>query len=327
MQERLRRVTAMATRGARTVGSPAGLRGAGVEFAWFAAHLGLYPLGLVAERVRLEVDRYSLGGLPPVQRGLLIGNVEAAGTPILLVHGMIDNRSIFSLLGRGLRRRGFGRVCTMNYSPLTYDVRTASAALGERVERIVAETGHERIHLIGHSLGGIIARYYVQRLGGDGRVHTLVTLGSPHAGTQLARLVPYRVGRQLRPDSDLMAELAAPAPGCRTRFLAFWSDLDQMIVPKRSARLDHPDLAARNVFVPRVGHLSLPIQPEVVREICAALAYLDEQGETVTAGVTPITASDRPSGQPKGQPAQPKGGSRSRSPRSAPAGPNGTDSR
>lgn len=320
MRERLRRVTTVATRGVRTVGSPTGLRGAGVEFAWFAAHLALYPLGLVAERVRLHVDRYSLAGLPPVQRGLLIGNVEAAGTPILLVHGMIDNRSIFSLLGRGLRRRGFGRVCTMNYSPLTYDIRAAATALGERVERIVTETGHERIHLIGHSLGGIIARYYVQRLGGDERVHTLVTLGSPHSGTQMARLLPYRVGRQLRPGSDLMAELAGPAGGCRARFLAFWSDLDQMIVPKGNARLDHPDLTTRNVFVPRVGHLSLPIHPEVVREICAALAYLDEHGETVTAGVTTITAGNR-------QPAQAKGISRSRPPRAAPDGINGTGSR
>ena len=50
------------------------------------------------------------------------------------------------------------------------------------VERIVAETGFERIHIIGHSLGGLIARYYVTRLGGDARVHTLVTLGTPHDG-------------------------------------------------------------------------------------------------------------------------------------------------
>ena len=56
-----------------------------------------------------------------------------------------------------------------------------------------------------------------------------------------------------------MAELAEPAPGCRTRFLAVWSDLDQMIVPKRAARIDHPDLDARNVLVRGVGHMSLPI--------------------------------------------------------------------
>ena len=91
------------------------------------------------------------------------------------------------------------------------------------------------MHVVGHSLGGLVARYYVQRLGGDARVHTLVTLGTPHSGTVPAYFLPLRLGRQLRPGSDLMTELAGPAPGCRTRFLAYWSDLDQMMIPKTAA--------------------------------------------------------------------------------------------
>ena len=61
-------------------------------------------------------------------------------------------------------------------------------------------------------MGGLVARYYVQRMGGDQRVHTLVTLGTPHSGTYAARLVPHPVARQLRPGSELIAELAEPAP-------------------------------------------------------------------------------------------------------------------
>jgi pimeloyl-ACP methyl ester carboxylesterase len=259
-----------------------------VEGAWIAAHLALYPLGFVREKTRAEIARYTLEGLPPVQRGLVIGDVEAAGTPILLVHGLVDNRSIFTLLRRGLRRRGFGRVLTMNYPVFTSDVRMAARALGEQVEALCAETGFERVHVVGHSMGGIIARYYVQKLGGDERVHTLVTLGSPHTGTLAAHLLPQRICRQLRPTSDLMAELAEPAPSLRTRFVSFWTDLDQLIVPKQSARLDHPDLTVRNIFIRGVGHMSLPIHGKVVHEICTTLAHLDHDGSTRTAGVTPI---------------------------------------
>jgi hypothetical protein len=253
----------------------------------------MYPLGVVAERARHHgADRRDLAGLSPVQRGLFIGDVEAAGTPILLVHGMVDNRSIFTLLRRGLRRRGFHRVLTLNYSPLTRDVRIAATGLATRVEQLCEETGFERIHVIGHSLGGLIARYYVQRLGGDARVHTLVTLGTPHGGTRAARVVPHRLARQLCPGSDLIRELAEPAPGCRTRFLAVWSDLDQMITPKRNARIDHPDLGARNMLIRGVGHMSLPIHRRAVHEIGLTLAQLDAAGATVTAGVTSIS-SDR----------------------------------
>ena len=53
-----------------------------------------------------------------------------------------------------------------------------------------------------------------------------------------------------------------------------------MVVPKRSRRIDHPDLSARNVFVRGVGHMSLPVDPRVVHEICTTLAHLDADGRT-----------------------------------------------
>ena len=277
--------------GAASLLSPTGLRGAALEVGWVAAHAALYPLGLVAERARhtsAQAGRRDLAGLSPVQRGLFIGNIEAAGTPILLVHGMVDNRSIFTLLRRGLRRRGFHRVLTLNYSPLTRDVRLAATGLATRVELLCEETGFERIHLVGHSMGGLIARYYVQRLGGDARVHTLVTLGTPHSGTRAAALVPHGLARQLRPGSDLMRELAEPAPGCRTRVLSVWSDLDQLMVPRRNARVEHPDLDARNLLIRGVGHMSLPIHRRAVHEIGLILAHLDPAGDTLTARVTSI---------------------------------------
>ena len=282
-------------RGVQTICTPAGLRGTATELAWITAHGALYPLGLSAERrrekAREELDRFTLSDLNPVQRGLLMGDVVAAGTPIILVHGLVDNRSIFTLLRRALRRRGFGRVMSLNYSPFTQDIRTVAARLDQLVEKTCEETGYEKVHVIGHSLGGLVARYYVQRLGGDARVHTLCTLGTPHAGTLSARITPQKLVRQLRPGSDIMLELAEPAPGVRTRFVAFWSDLDQMIIPKRSARIDHPDLSARNVLLRGVGHMSLPIDGRVVREIATLLAHLDEDGSTVTAGITPIDAA------------------------------------
>lgn len=274
------------------------LRGLTFETAWIAAHLASYPFGVAAESGLRAIERYSLAGLSPEQRGLLVRDVEAAGTPIVLLHGFADNRSIFNPLRRTLRRWGFGRVTTMNYSPLLRDVRAAARDLGGLVERLCAETGYERVHVVGHSLGGVIARYYVQRLGGDARVHTLVTLGSPHRGTHLARALPRGVCRQITPGSALLHELAQPAPGCRTRFLAFWADLDQLILPRASAQVDHPDLRARNVHVRGVGHMSLPVNGRVVHEIVATLAHLGVDGTTIRHGVTSI-ASTAPEAPPQ----------------------------
>jgi hypothetical protein len=113
--------------------------------------------------------------------------------------------------------------------------------------------------------------------------------------------------------SDLLAELDAPAAGCRTRFLSFWSDLDVMISPKESARIEHPDLVARNVLVRGVGHMSLPIDRRIVREIAATLAHLDSDGSTVTAGVTRLTPAAAQPVAESGEPARRRGLIRRRS--------------
>ena len=278
---------------AKALATPTGLAGATVEALWLGTHLAIYPLGLMGTRAKDVSQGYRIEHLGPVQRGLVISDIEAAGTPILLIHGMADNRSVFTLLRRGLRRRGFGHMTTMNYSILTGDVRVAAAQLAEEIEAIVAETGYERIHVVGHSMGGLIARYYVTRLGGDERVHTLVTLGSPHHGTYLAYAWNSRIMQQLRPGSPLMQELEQPVESCRTRFLCYWSDIDQLMFPQRSAALEHPDLNVTNVEMHGVGHMSLPIMQSVVHGIGAALAHLDSDGSTVAPGATPFAGRRR----------------------------------
>lgn len=262
---------------------------AAVEVVWATTHVSLYPFGARAPRRGGPRHGYRIEHLSPVQRGRLVTDVTEAGTPILLLHGMADNHSIFTLLRRGLLRRGFSRVFSMNYSVRTKDVRTAAAQLAEEIEAIAAETGFERIHVVAHSLGGVVARYYVTRLGGDERIHTLVTLGSPHGGTLLAHLVPASLLRQLRPGSPFMRELNQPAPGCRTRIIAFWSDTDEAVVPAVNASLHQEGVDSTNIRLRGIGHLSLPILPSVVHQIATRLTQLDSEG-TPTASVTDISA-------------------------------------
>ena len=140
----------------------------------------MYPLGTRTAALRPD-PRNRPGEQPPAVRALFAADPLAARIPVLLVHGLVDNRSVFSVMSRSLRRRGFAHVCTWNYSPLLTDVARGAADLGAHIERICEQTGHDRVHVVGHSLGGLISRYYVQRQGGDRRVESLVTLGTPHS--------------------------------------------------------------------------------------------------------------------------------------------------
>ena len=263
----------------RSLCSAATLTGGLTELAWVGAHALMYPLGTRTEPLRADgrvrpVDQ-------PTARALFAADPLAARIPVLLVHGLVDNRSVFTVMRRSLRRRGFAQVCSWNYSPLLADAARGAADLGEHIERLCAQTGHERVHVVGHSLGGLIARYHVQRQGGDRRVASLVTLGTPHQGSIWAHVLPTPLVRQLRPGSPLLRELAEPAPRCRTRITAIYSNLDEMVVPTHSGRCDHPDLTARNVLVRGVGHMSLPIHRGVADEVAATLAGLRQAGDVV----------------------------------------------
>ncbi|MFE9608557.1 esterase/lipase family protein [Streptomyces sp. NPDC006012] len=255
------------------------LKATALEVTILAGHLLLYPTGIIQERRSQPQPTPPPDGTPrlPAQPEL----------PVILLHGFIDNRSAFVLLRRNLAQHGRHQVESLNYSPLTCDIRIAAELLGRHIEEICRRTGSPQVDIVGHSLGGLIARYYVQRLGGDHRIRTLVTLGTPHSGTRAIPLAnAHPIVRQMRPGSEVIEELAMPAPGCRTRFVSFWSDLDSVMDPLDTACLDHPDLLVENVPVTGIGHLALPVHPTVAARIRQALGAEPAEGEAETGPVT-----------------------------------------
>jgi pimeloyl-ACP methyl ester carboxylesterase len=252
------------------------VRGAGVEAGWAALRLAGIPVDLAGWGLRQLTGRpgSAVSWLPasPVDEPQ-----AESGMPVLLVRGLADRASVFTQLRRGMRGCGAGPVTAVGYSVLTPDLRVAARALSDEVERLRARSSGQPVCVIGYSLGGLIARYYVQRLGGDAYVPLVITLATPHGGTATALLAPpHPLLRQLRPGSELLAELAEPAAGCRTRFVAFYSDLDEAVIPAGRARIDHPDLQARNVLVHGVGHLTLPIHQPVIDEIRSILTQTQQ---------------------------------------------------
>ena len=67
-------------------------------------------------------------------------------------------------------------------------IEDTSAALPPVVDQVLARTGAAKVDLVGHSQGGIVSRYYIKFLGGADKVDSLISLGAPHYGSQLANL-------------------------------------------------------------------------------------------------------------------------------------------
>ncbi|HZQ26580.1 MAG TPA: alpha/beta fold hydrolase [Acidimicrobiales bacterium] len=200
-------------------------------------------------------------------------------TPVVLVHGYGHNRSAWLVLERHLRKAGFTSVHTVNYNPLAHDVPELAARLKGRIDLIRALTGSPKVHVVGHSLGGVILRWYVQELGGDSVVDTAVSVASPHQGTiaAVAGAAFGRTAKQLLPGSEIMRALGPSVARGSVRWVAYYSNIDLLIQPSPSAKLH----GATNVLVKDRGHLSMLLSPVVARSITTQLEAAEGAGAVV----------------------------------------------
>lgn len=282
----------------RTVRSllrPRALAGTARELLFGAFHVAAYPLGwlpLVGPRqvVTVPVDQ------PP-------SDIDPLHTPVVLVHGWVHNRSAFIVMARALRRAGFRHVLSFGYSSLTETVEGAAATLAEVVDETLDRTGAPKCVLVGHSMGGIVARCYVQRFGGYDRVDTVATIGTAHRGTQAALLGVGAGVRQLRPGSALMRSLEESARPSQVRWISLYSDLDLLVAPAANGKLIHPALSAINIRIRDTGHLSMLVSDEVLGTLVELLTAPGSPESTTSGpavrGPRPASRRRRSSGSPR----------------------------
>ena len=255
-------VLAHLTRLAREMATTRGARGLVREARGIGTHIIHYPLGFTRARVR------------PHSNGN--GKVDRIhDTPVALVHGYFHNRSGFDYLSSELRRRGFRWIHGMNYNPIGHSVPDLAERFSHYVDDLRRISGANRVHVVGHSLGGVVARWYVEQLGGHKVIDTCVTIGTPHTGTYAAYLGLGASAKDLRPGSGVMQALEQSLRRSRVKYVNLYSDLDFLIVPPSSAVLPE----RRNVhnhLIEDLGHTSLLLSEELVEQLCRHLEKIEQ---------------------------------------------------
>jgi len=204
---------------------------------------------------------------------------------VVLVHGYLCNPAVFLPMQAYLRHRGIRQVLPFAY-PSTHGVERGAIALRSFLKENVR--GGE-IDLVCHSLGGLVARSYLQELGGARRVEHCVTLGTPHAGTYNAYWLASKVGREMRPNSPLLQRLQeSRAASANVRFLSVIGGSDNLVIPRISAR--HEEEA----YIPDLGHMAMLFSPTVWRLVSGYLLNESIAAETLhepaPARFAPISA-------------------------------------
>lgn len=205
------------------------------------------------------------GVLQPFERWLTRPGAHdvAGGIPVLFIHGYFCNGGAFALMRRYLARHGFTNTSMITCEPVYGDIDDYAGQVHARIEEICAATGAAQVVLVGHSMGGLTARRYVQ-LHGPARVAKIITLGTPHHGAIHSHGGRGRNARQMRLDSRWLERLNAdetgPAP---VPIASVFSYHDNIVAPQESARLGH----AATVALHGVGHLEMVFSPRVLKRV------------------------------------------------------------
>lgn len=187
---------------------------------------------------------------------------------VVLVHGFVCNRGLWQPWLRELRRRGLPYT-TVNLEPVFGSIDDYAPLIEDAVRRAHALTGQPPL-LVCHSMGGLAARAWLAATpGAAGRVCGVVTIGTPHHGTWLARFSHLTNGRQMRIDGDWLRALRAREAGQpRPPFVCWYSNADNIVFPAETATLPGAD----NRFLPGVPHVAMAFHPTVMSSSLAMLA-------------------------------------------------------
>ena len=192
-----------------------------------------------------------------------VAGTRAGALPVLLVHGYVNNAGALWRLWRTLVHKGFS-VHTLNLEPVYASIDAYAPLLAARIAQVLASTGAAEVTLVCHSMGGLAARAHLRECARQNSAHgvaKLVTLGSPHHGTQLARIERSANGRQMVPGSRWLMELAEHERGAwPCPLVSIYSFDDNVVVPQLSSHL----AGARNIALSGIGHISLPLSRRVI---------------------------------------------------------------
>lgn len=200
-----------------------------------------------------------------------MASVPTGKRGVVLVHGFLCNRGVWRpWLGR-LRAAGHAFEA-VNLEPVFGSIDDYAPLIEAAVQRVQAATGMAPV-LLCHSMGGLAARAWLRSYGAQAGAHHVVTFGTPHRGTWMARFSRSGNGRQMAPGGEWLRELESSEPPDQAlRFTCWYSSCDNIVFPASTATLAGAD----NRFIAGVSHVQMARHP-LVMDACMELLAVSER--------------------------------------------------
>lgn len=200
-----------------------------------------------------------------------------AGLPVLLLHGYGSNSGFWKPISTTLSHAGISHAA-LDLEPVMGSIDDYAASIEQAAEALCAASGQNQLIVLGHSMGGLAARAWLRAFGSE-RVAGVVTLGTPHSGSKLARYGTGTNARQMEPDWEggwLQQLAAAEDDARRSLFVSIYSRHDNIVAPQSSALLP----GATHIGLDFVGHVALGFDTRVRELVLAQVSAIRRSKST-----------------------------------------------
>jgi hypothetical protein len=185
---------------------------------------------------------------------------------VVFIHGFICNRGFWTPWLRQVRAKGHP-FAAVNLEPMFGSIDDYVPIVEQAVAAVTQAAGLPPV-LVCHSMGGLAARAWLRAAANAGRVHHVVTIGTPHRGTWLGQWSRLPNGRQMALNSEWLQQLTT---GCdaqaQPRYTCWYSNCDNVVFPSSTATLP----GAENRLVAGAAHVELAFHPRVMTETLSML--------------------------------------------------------
>ena len=194
---------------------------------------------------------------------------------VVFIHGLLCNRGFWTPWLQRLQgsRHAYAAV---SLEPAFGSIDGYAAHIDQAVSQVAQASGMPPL-LVCHSMGGLAVRAWLKKMQGAERVYRVVTLGTPHHGTWLARFGHSPNSRQMRQGSAWLSRLNEPEPSAlqpligntpwQALFTCWYSNGDNIVFPASTATLEGAD----NRLVRGAAHVQMAFLPEVMDATLALL--------------------------------------------------------
>lgn len=212
----------------------------------------------------------------------------AGKVPVILIPGILGRWGYMKTLGDKISLRGHPVYIVPELGMNIYSVPSSAKMLRALVVQAVPKLGHippkvargaqvvrkfleekniKGAVIVGHSKGGLIGKYLLAHYNADHRVLDMVAIATPFSGSALAKLIPHDSFKELKSDSEVIADLERHQK-VNASIISVFPEYDTHIWADSGSYLEG---AMENIEVPIGGHNTLVANKEIQKVVLKAV--------------------------------------------------------